>query len=154
MDALFSFLAQVQAWHWFAFALVLLIAEIATGTTYLLWPAVAAATTGVLAFAIGFSWTAQLAMFAVFTLILTLTGHFYVRGRWLSHGGSKHLNERSNQLIGQKALADAPFAAGFGRVRIGDTVWRAASSEAIAPGEYVEIISVDGATLHLRKSAT
>ena len=152
MDALFSFLGELQTWHWLAFALLLLIAEIATGTTYLLWPAAAAGLVGAAMAITPLNWPAQLGTFAVLTLVLTVTGRTYVKGRWLTRGAPEQLNERSAAMIGQLALADVQFSAGIGRVKIGDSVWRAASDEAISPGDRVEIVGVEGVTLKVKRA--
>jgi inner membrane protein len=153
MDALFDMLARVEPMHWLAIALVFLVAEIVTGTTYLLWPAAAAALTAALAFLMPVDVAVQWAAFAVLTIVLTFTGHYYVRGRWLKRTDeATPLNERATTMAGQKGVAEADFAAGFGRVRLNDTIWRAASSDAIARGEMVEIVSVDGATLQVKRA--
>ncbi len=39
MDILFSVFDRMNMWAWWAIAGVILIAELLTGTTYLLWPA-------------------------------------------------------------------------------------------------------------------
>ncbi len=155
MNAAVALLAQAQPWHWLALALILLVAEIATGTSYLLWPAAAAALVAVGSFlAPGLSWPVELAAFAGLTIALTLTGRRYVRGRWLSQTeGGDGLNERGAQLIGQTALVEAAFVGGVGRVRLGDTTWRATGAEAFAAGEEVAVAGVDGATLKVARRA-
>ncbi len=151
MNALFDMLARVEPMHWLAIALVFLVAEIVTGTTYLLWPAAAAALTAALAFLMPVDAAQQWAAFAVLTIVLTLTGHYYVRGRWLKRTDPVTLNERSQTLIGLTGVAEAAFVAGFGRVKLDDTVWRATSADEVAIGERVEIISVEGATLRVKR---
>jgi membrane protein implicated in regulation of membrane protease activity len=153
MDLL-DMLSQIAPAHWFAIGLGLLVLEIVTGTTYLLWPAAAAALTGLFAFATPAEVPVQWAVFAVLTVALTLLGHFYVRGRILKpRGGDDTLNERASALIGQVALAEAPFEAGHGQVKLNDTIWRAASGEAIVAGEKVQVVSVDGALLRVKRHA-
>jgi membrane protein implicated in regulation of membrane protease activity len=152
MDTIVAALAHLQSWHWLAIGLVLVIAEILTGTTYLLWPAAAAAATGLLLFVAPFAWPLQLAVFATLTLVLTLTGRAYMRGRWLTRGGEEQLNDRGAQMIGQVAVADAAFVAGFGRVKYADSVWRAASDEPIEAGAQVEIVGVDGTTMRVKRA--
>jgi membrane protein implicated in regulation of membrane protease activity len=144
---------QMQAWHWFALGLALLVAEIFTGTSYLLWPAAAAALTGFLAWIAPLSPIAAWTVFAGLTLVLTVTGRRFVRGRWLNRGASEHLNQRARSLIGQQALAESDFAAGFGRVKVADTAWRAQSEDAIAAGERVEIVGADAATLKVKRAS-
>ncbi len=151
MDGLFEALSHVEPLHWFGIGLAFLAIEVVTGTTYLLWPAAAAAITAAIALIFPGKALLHWTVFAVLTLALTLTGHFYVRGRWLKRLGPSTLNERANTMVGQTGIADDVFVAGFGRVKLDDTVWRASSADAIGAGEAVEVISVDGATLRVKR---
>lgn len=123
-----------------------------TGTTYLLWPASAAVITAAFALLTPGQAPAQWVVFAVLTIALTLAGHFYVRGRWLKPRGNDRLNERASTLIGEIALAQAPFQAGHGQVKLNDTIWRASSGEAIGAGDRVEVVAVDGALLLVKRT--
>lgn len=151
MDAVFAVLSRIEPAHWFAIGLAFLVAEVVTGTTYLLWPAAAAAVTAAFALIVPGEPLMHWAVFAAGTLVLTLTGHYYVRGRWLKRIDPVTLNERSQTLVGNSALAEGAFVAGVGRVKLDDTVWRATSADAIGVGERVEIVSVEGATLHVKR---
>lgn len=146
-----EFLAGVEYWHWLVLGLALLIAELLTGSTYLLWPAVAAWIVGVIALLFAIAFPAQLAIFSVATIALTLTGRTYVKGRWLMSGGDPHLNEPAARLIGSVAYAAADFVEGAGRVKLADSEWRAESSDPIAAGDAVSVYAVDGATLKVRR---
>lgn len=141
-----SFFAEVTPWHWFGIGLVLLIAEISTGTTYLLWPAVAAWLTALLLFLFPLPLPFQLLAFGVATLGLTLTGRRYLRGKWLKAGDSE-LNDRGKMLVGVSGVAAGSFENGVGRVKLGDSEWRAESDDAIGAGDAVSILAVEGATL-------
>lgn len=142
-------LAQIQPQHWFVLGLVLLIAEMATGTTYLLWPAVAAFIVGALGLTGMTSWGFDVGLFAVLVIVLTAFGRPLVQ-RFRTGGGSPHLNERAAQLIGTRAVV-ANFADGIGSVKIQDTIWRATSEETLAPGENVTITAIDGATVKVKR---
>lgn len=149
MDWLVSLLAAIEPQHWFAFGLVLLIAEMASGTTYLLWPAVAAFAVGLISLSGATDWIVDLSIFAVLVIALTAFGRPLVQ-RFRTGGGSPLLNERAQQLIGTRAVV-ANFANGVGSVKIQDTIWRAVSEETLAPGENVEIAGVDGATVKVKR---
>lgn len=153
MDTIVSFLANLQAWHWLALALVLLVAEIASGTTHLLWPAAAAFVLAVVRSFTGLDWPLEIALFGALTLLLTLTGRHYVKGGWLKHGASEGLNDRAAQLVGQRALVEAAFENGVGRVKLGDTVWRATAEGALDAGQSVEIVGAEGSTLKVKPAA-
>jgi membrane protein implicated in regulation of membrane protease activity len=148
MENLIAFLTSLGPQHWLVFGLILLIAEMASGTTYLLWPAVAAFLTALISLTGATSWVADMAIFAVLVIALTAFGRPIVQ-RWREEGGASGLNERSQTLIGTRGVITV-FANGTGSVKVADTVWRAISDEALQPGQAVVIDSVDGSTLRVR----
>lgn len=134
MDAVVSILEKLNLWAWWAIAGVLLIAELLTGTTYLLWPAAAAFLTGFIALEfIGASWAVQLTFFAFFSIALIWAGDRWVRPR-LKAGTSTGLNDRSQRMVGQRVVVVSEFAAARGRVKFGDTEWAAEMIDASDPG--------------------
>lgn len=149
MDQIAPFLATLGPQHWLVFGLALLIAEMATGTTYLLWPAVAAFLTALVSWMAPTSWSAEFAVFAALVVALTAFGRPLLQ-RWREQGGESTLNERSASLIGERGQITA-FENGVGSVKLNDTIWRAASSEQLAAGENVEIVAVDGVTLKVKR---
>ncbi len=149
-----DFLASMPFWYWWVLAIALLMIEIATGTTYFLWPAAAAAVVGLAdLWPLGGNWRAQLVLFAVLTVVLTVFATPRVRPL-LQKGQRDHLtlNDRGAQKVGRRAIVDEAFISGAGRVRLGDTVWAAESEDAasIAKGAEVEIVRVDGARLFVK----
>jgi inner membrane protein len=148
LDFVVMLLAGIEPWHWLALGLVLLIAEMSTGTTYLLWPAVAALATALVSFLGVTTWAMDVGLFAVLVIALTAFGRPLVR-RWRHEGGAAGLNERSVAMIGVRGVV-ASFANGVGSVKVNDTVWRATSDDALEIGQAVEIAAVDGATLKVK----
>jgi len=116
-----------------------------TGTTYLLWPAVAAFATALISYFGLTNWIGDLAIFAVLVIALTYFGQPIVK-RWRSEGAASKLNDRAAQLLGARAVVTS-FANGAGSVKIGDTLWRAISDEALEEGAEVNVVSVDGMVL-------
>lgn len=150
MDSLLALLNALAPQHWLVIGLILLIAEMASGTTYLLWPAVAAFLTALVSF-FGFTnWVAEVAIFGVLIIALTYFGHPLVK-RWRSEQAAAGLNERSAALVGARGVVTS-FADGVGAVKIGDTVWRAVSDQTLAAGDTVVIDAVDGATLRVQRA--
>lgn len=150
MDTLIDLLNAIGPQHWLVLGLLLLIAEMASGTTYLLWPAVAAFLTALLAWLMPTGWAAEIAVFAVLILVLTYFGHPLVK-RWRNEGAASGLNERGAALIGSRGIIST-FANGVGSVRVQDTVWRAVSDDALEAGHEVEVTAVDGATLKVKRA--
>jgi membrane protein implicated in regulation of membrane protease activity len=150
MDSLIAFFVGFGPQHWLILGLILLIAEMASGTTYLLWPSVAAFITALVSLAGMTNWLADMAVFAVLVIVLTAFGRPLVQ-RWRAEGAASGLNERSSTLIGIRGEVTV-FHNGAGSVKVNDTVWRAVSDDALVPGETVVIDSVDGATLKVKRA--
>jgi membrane protein implicated in regulation of membrane protease activity len=153
MDALIGFLETLTIWHWWGLAGVILVIELLTGTTYLLWPTVAGALVGLLAAIVpAFGWQAQLVTFAVVTVGLTWAAERYFPTLKLQRSDKPMLNERAAQLAGQKVVATVGFVAGRGQVKLGDSVWAAMllGDATVAEGAVLEVVSLDGATLHVK----
>jgi membrane protein implicated in regulation of membrane protease activity len=150
MDTLVSLLNGLGPEHWLVLGLILLIAEMASGTTYLLWPAVAAFITALLAWIAPTGWVVEIVVFGVLILVLTYFGHPLVK-RWRNEGAANGLNERGTALIGSRGVVST-FANGVGSVRVHDTVWRALSEDDLQAGQEVEVTAVDGATLMVRRA--
>lgn len=151
MDVIIATLSGLGPQHWLVLGLVLLIAEMLTGTTYLLWPAVAAFITALISFFGITNWLADVAIFAVLVIALTAFGRPLVaRWRKVHAGANEKLNERGKSLVGGHAVV-AAFANGVGSVRVNDTIWRAVSDDALEAGQNVEIVGVDGTTLKVKR---
>lgn len=150
MDALITLLTNFGPQHWLVLGLILLIAEMASGTTYLLWPAVAAFVTALVSWLAPTNWIVELAIFAVLVIALTAFGRPLVQ-RWRNEGAANGLNERSASMIGKGGVV-TNFANGIGSVKVQDTVWRAVSAEALEAGQAVTIEGVDGSTLKVKRT--
>jgi membrane protein implicated in regulation of membrane protease activity len=149
MDTLLNLLNSMGPLHWLVLGLLLLIFEMATGTTYLLWPSVAAFATALVALIFPTNWIAEMALFAVLIIALTYFGHPLVK-RWRDEGAASGLNERNLSMIGKRGVV-SNFANGVGSVKIADTMWRAVSEESLEAGQSVEVASVDGVTLKVKR---
>lgn len=157
MDALIAFLGGMPFWYWWVLALVLLVIELTTGSTYFFWPAIAAFVAGL--FDLGpldGAWQLQLIVFSVVTIVLSIVAPPYVKP-WLARTQSDHLtlNERGAQKIGRRVTVDAAFVNGAGKVRLGDTLWLAESEtgESYAEGAVVEITRAEGTKLFVKPAA-
>ncbi len=155
MTALIDFLSTMPYWYWFVFAGILLISEIATGTTYLLWPAAAAAFVGLLDMGpMDGMWQWQLAIFALMTFALTIFVTPYARD-WIHNQPTDNemLNQRGARQIGKVVRAHGDFVDGIGKVKLDDTVWLAKTEPdaEIVAGTQLVVKDIKGATLIVAK---
>ena len=152
-----SFMESIPYWYWWVLAVGLMIGEIVTGTTYLLWPAIAAALVGLLDMGpMNGLWQWQLFIFGTVTILLTIFVTPMARD-WLHNTKTDHapLNERGSSLVGRRVLVVSAFENGQGKVRLDDTVWiaRASSSDNFQEGDALEIEQTQGTVLIVRAVA-
>jgi hypothetical protein len=109
-------------WLWIALGGVFLISELLTGSGWLLWPAGAAAATGVATIIWPpLSWPMQIVIFAIVAVVATFVGR-----RFLPPASRKgDINDPTPRLVGRQGEAAAAFAAGVGRVFVDGKEWAA-----------------------------
>ncbi|MEL7491649.1 MAG: NfeD family protein [Pseudomonadota bacterium] len=154
MVFLVDFLTNMPFWYWWALAVALLILELMSGSTYLLWPAAAAVLVGFTdIWPLDHAWRMQLALFAALTILLTIIAPPFVKP-WLKQSQTDHfnLNERGAQKVGRRVTVEQAFSNGVGRVKMGDTVWLAEAEDGadFSEGASVEVTRTEGAKLFVR----
>ena len=146
-NAVIAMLQSMTGTKWIIIGVLLLIAELITGTTYILWPAVAALFVGIVTFVLPLSWEMQFLIFFLASAVLLFWGHKYLRPK-MKGGEPSDLNDRARSMIGTRVKAVADFETGQGRVQLGDSQWRARVEEGTAnAGQELRVVRVDGTTL-------
>lgn len=138
------------AWIWAGLAAALLATEIAAGSGWLLWPA---ASAGVVAVVEGFReipLAAAVVIFALLTIVSTLTARRYIPRRLSSH--AHDINDNVARLVGHEGRVVVAFQAGAGRVFVDGKEWAAEleGGEALEAGARVMVAGVAGARLRVR----
>ena len=133
---------------WLIAALALGTAELVIPGVFLVFLAIAAAVTGVLAFALpDLSAPAQLAAFGLWSVVAVLIGR-----RWYSDypvpSEAALLNDCAAQLIGQIVTVEVAIEQGRGRVRVGDGAWPATGPNLVV-GERARVVAVQGGVLEV-----
>ena len=146
-NIILAFLESMNATKWGIIAVVLVGAELVTGTTYILWIAAAAFILAILTFLIPMAWELQFFLFTVLSITLLFVGHFYLRPLMKSDEPSD-TNNPVRTMVGRRVVAFSDFDNGEGRVTVGDTQWKASSdADNLKTGDKLVITSVVGATL-------
>jgi len=142
----------LSVWHlWVIAGLIAIALEIKLSGFVMLWFAVGAFVTA-LAAALGFGPAVQTLMFTLVSLSLfaasrTIFQQFFMRN-------APPMKIGAEAMMGAEAtVVDAVPALGSGTVRINGELWAARSVDgAIAPGELVEVASIDGLKLKVRRA--
>ena len=146
-NMLLQMLEAMNGTRWIILGIVLLVLEVITGTTYILWLAAAALIVGLIAYVLPLAWEMQFLLFFILSAVLLVVGHRYVRPK-MKGGEPSDLNDRARTLTGMQVKAIADFEMGAGRVQVGDSQWRAANEgAAIKAGDILRVMSVKGTTL-------
>src|SRR3569623_1104899 len=132
-------------WAWFVVGLVLLALELVVPGGYFLWLGSAGIVTGLLAFIPGLTWPWQFTIFGLLAIVIVIGWTVFTRGRH-PKTDSPYLNQRADRFIGHEAVIDEPIKDGFGRLTLGDSVWRIAGPD-LAAGQKVRVVGTDGAVL-------
>ncbi|MBQ4792005.1 NfeD family protein [Pectobacterium versatile] len=136
-------------WFWLSLGGLLLAAEMLGASGYMLWSGLSAVLVGLLTWVMPLGWPLQGTIFAILTIVTALLWWYWLRKRTLSRPQSM-LNQRGQQLVGLRATLTDPVINGFGRINIGDSSWRVKSEQDLPVGTQVEVIAIDGITLHVR----
>src|SRR5262249_42380982 len=121
--------AELGPWNWMVLGLVLLTLELFLPGVFLLWIGIAALLTGALSLqlwdAAFWGWHTRVLLFRGLSRVGVVGGRKIRAGRG-EEPDPPLLTRRADQLIGRTATLAEPISNGYGRVQIGDTVWRVA----------------------------
>jgi membrane protein implicated in regulation of membrane protease activity len=143
----------LSAWHlWVIFGFLALVLEIKLSGFIMLWFAVGAFVTA-LAAAMGFGMTGQMALFLAVSIALFASSRTIFQ-RFFMMGGGPVMKVGAEAMLGAEAtVIEALPETGSGTVRINGELWAARSVDGpVAAGELVEVASVDGLKLKVRRT--
>lgn len=144
---LIALIAGYGGWSWVVAGLVLLGLELVVPGGFLLWMGIAGILTGILVLFQPLPWGVQWLIFGVLSLASILLWTRLTRKRG-SQTDKPHLNNRTEAFIGHESVLDHAIVDGFGRLALGDTVWRISGPD-LSAGTRVRIVGAEGAVLRV-----
>ena len=140
--------ASIDSWHWWGAGILFLILELFAPATFFLWLAVSALLVGCISWlAPELSWQIEFLLFAIFSVV-SLVGYRMYLSRNPIETDAPTLNRRGEQYIGQVYELVDPIVNGYGKVKIGDSIWKVKGVDAEV-GNKVKVIAVDGIILQV-----
>jgi inner membrane protein len=134
-------------WAWLILAAALATAEVLVPGFFLIWFALAAFATGLIALLLHVPVAIQLVLFAVFAVISVYAGRRWFKMNPIESADPK-LNDRGARMLGEVVTVVEAIEAGGGRVKVGDSVWSAKGPHAEV-GAKVRISGADGSVLQV-----
>ncbi len=133
-------------WHWWLFAIALVIVEIFSAGAFFIWMGVAAILTGfVLLVMPEMSWQAQFILFAISSIAAILLGRLFFNRKEINTEDPT-LSSQESSLIGKSFTVEQAITNGSGRVKVGESTWKANGPDCEV-GSSVKVLAVDGAEL-------
>jgi len=145
-----AWISAYGAWAWVVGGLVLLALELALPGGVFIWLGSAAVVTGLVSLVYPMDWAIEFAFFAVLALVAIFVWLRFFRPR-IRATDNPFLNQRASRFVGQEMVLEEPIVAGFGRVALGDTVWRISGPD-LAAGSRIRIVGADGAVLKVERA--
>jgi membrane protein implicated in regulation of membrane protease activity len=137
---------NLQFWHWWVFAIVLVIFEVFSPGAFFMWLGAAAGATGlVLLILPEMSWEIQFIIFAATSIIAILVGRTFF-GRKSVNTDDPTLSQLEKELTGNTYEVEKAIRNGSGRIKVGESTWKAQGPDCEA-GKSVKVIGVKGAVL-------
>lgn len=143
---LLELVGGLGAWRWVILGIALLAIELVAPGTVLLWLGLAAIVVGAIAFLGDPGWQTEVLAFGALGLAAAVGWWFFGRRDNAAVSDRPLLNRRAHACVGRVLALDEPIAGGVGRVRIDDTVWRAAGPD-LPAGARVRVMAAEGSTL-------
>lgn len=145
-----EFLHQLDYWHWFVLAVVLVILEVFSPGVFFIWMGLAAAIVGLALLAFPeLGWQYQLLIFALFSVSDILAARFILK-RHPIKTDQPHLNRRGEQYTDRIFTLEEPIVNGAGKIRVDDSTWKIHGNDCEA-GTKVRVVGVDGVVLRVRR---
>lgn len=141
-------------WYWIVGGLVLVLAELVIPSFFIVWFGLGALLTGLLTLAFGLALTAQLATWTLASLAMVVLWFRVFRQSFVK----TRIGTADGEVIGEIGLlvsAVAPFQRGkvrFQRPVLGSEEWICLADAAIAAGERVKVVAVEGSFLKVGKA--
>jgi inner membrane protein len=141
-------------WHWIVLGFALVIAELAVPAFFIIWFGLGALLVGLALLVLpDIGLTAQVAMWVVASLGMVVAWFRVFR----RDDHKTRIGQSDGDTIGEIGLmakAAAPFERGrvrFQKPLLGSEEWECVVDEAIAAGERVRVVSVEGSFLKVQK---
>ena len=147
-----ALLGQLEFWHWWILAVVLLILELVAPAAFFLWLAASAGAVGVILLIVpSLSWELQLTTWAALSIVSIGVSKTILK-RHPIQTDDQTLNRRGSQYVGRSFTLEEPIVHGQGKLKVDDTTWKIEAEEDVPAGATVKVTAVDVTVLKVEKA--
>ncbi len=145
MEAFINTITPPSPWFWLSVGVLLAAAETLIPGVFLIWLALAAIITGLVAAVAPMGFAVQMFVFAIVSVVTVYIARKYMKDNPIV-SDDPLLNDRTARLIGEVVVVTEAIVNGKGRVKIGDGEWNVKGPETLTNGR-VRIIGSEGSML-------
>lgn len=141
---------DISFWHWVLLGVVFITAEAFVPGAFFLGMGISALIVGGGLWAMpDMDWKVQLFAFAVLSVISIFVGRKVLKHKPVE-SDQPLLNQRGAQYVGRSFNLHEPIVNGDGKIRVDDSTWRVAGTDAPA-GTLVKVTGVRGVVLEVER---
>ena len=137
-------------WHWIVFGIVLLILEMSTGTFFMLGLGVAAIVVGIIDATLGTSFTLELVIWIVLSLLAIAAWFKWFKEEPLSDSGQSNYRLDTLGIVMEDIQPHSRGKVTFDTPVLGNTSWHATAKVDIDKDTRVQIVQVNGQLIEVK----
>lgn len=134
---------QLDFWHWWIIAVLLMAVEALLPGFIFLWMGAAAAVVGALVLLFpAMSWEIQLLIFSLLSIVTIVA---FKRYQHLNppQTDKPSLSRRGDRYVGRIFVLDKPMVAGQGKIKVDDSIWRVSGPD-LPLGSKIKVVASEG----------
>ncbi len=144
------FLETFDYWHWWVFALLLLVLEVLSPAAFFLWMGISAALVGLLMLILpSTGWEIQLILFSVLSVVSIVLWRKRLQ-KEPTPTDRPNLNRRGQQYVDRTFTLEEPVIDGLGKIKVDDSTWKISGEDCDA-GTRIQITGVNGVVLEFKE---
>jgi len=131
-------------WHWIVFGIILLIAEMSTGTFFMLGLGVAAIIVGIIDATIGTSFTVELSIWVVLSILAIAAWFKWFKEPPLTDSGQSNYRLDTLGIVMEDIQPHSRGKVTFDTPVLGNSSWHATAKVDIDKNTRVQIVQING----------
>lgn len=137
-------------WHWIVFGIILLILEMSTGTFFMLGLGVAAIVVGIIDATVSTSFTVELIIWIILSLLAIATWFKWFREPPLTDSGQSNYRLDTLGIVMEDIQPHSRGKVTFDTPVLGNTSWHATAKVDIDKNTRVQIVQINGQLIEVK----
>ncbi len=138
-------------WHWIAFGIILVVAEIVVPLFVVIWFGLAAIMIGVLDLFLATAFIPEFALWIGLSLVLLFLWFRYFQQKDLTESGQADFRLDTKGIVTETIAHGERGKVRFEAPVLGSSQWQATSDETLQIGDVIRIVDINGQLIKVKK---